>query len=117
MIKIFRTRIFSYSDTKRLRLRPNYLQHPANAPKFAHHYNHHEENFAVPPCVLTTRHDKGNVKVTVHLFVLHPGNHELLLSSWRSNCSKLKLCDAFRHVPGYDGPSDNSVDVKSLNDE
>ncbi|MBA0824320.1 hypothetical protein Goarm_020996 [Gossypium armourianum] len=40
--KMLQTRIFSYSDTQRHRLGPNYLQLPANAPKCAHHNNHHE---------------------------------------------------------------------------
>ncbi|KAK4383392.1 Catalase isozyme 1 [Sesamum angolense] len=40
--KLLQTRIFSYSDTQRHRLGPNYLQLPVNAPKCAHHNNHHE---------------------------------------------------------------------------
>eukprot|EP00898_Chlorokybus_atmophyticus_P001389 jgi/Chlat1/2250/Chrsp17S02564 len=40
--KMFQTRVFSYSDTQRHRLGPNYLQLPVNAPKCAHHNNHHE---------------------------------------------------------------------------
>ncbi|KAF2312490.1 hypothetical protein GH714_034861 [Hevea brasiliensis] len=40
--KLLQTRIFSYSDTQRYRLGPNYLQLPANAPKCAHHNNHHD---------------------------------------------------------------------------
>lgn len=40
--KLLQTRIFSYSDTQRHRLGPNYLQLPVNAPKNAHHNNHHE---------------------------------------------------------------------------
>jgi len=40
--KMFQTRIFSYSDTQRHRLGPNYLMLPVNAPKCAHHNNHHE---------------------------------------------------------------------------
>jgi catalase len=40
--KLLQTRIFSYADTQRHRLGPNYLQLPANAPKCAHHNNHHE---------------------------------------------------------------------------
>ncbi|KAL0313898.1 UNVERIFIED_CONTAM: Catalase isozyme 1 [Sesamum angustifolium] len=40
--KLLQTRIFSYADTQRHRLGPNYLQLPANAPKNAHHNNHHE---------------------------------------------------------------------------
>ncbi|MFQ6639415.1 hypothetical protein Gotur_016184, partial [Gossypium turneri] len=40
--KLLQTRVFSYSDTQRHRLGPNYLQLPANAPKCAHHNNHHE---------------------------------------------------------------------------
>jgi catalase len=35
-------RIFAYGDTQRHRLGPNYLQLPVNAPKCAHHNNHHE---------------------------------------------------------------------------
>ncbi|CAN4083571.1 unnamed protein product [Withania somnifera] len=40
--KMLQTRIFSYSDTQRYRLGPNYLQLPANAPKCAHHNNHYD---------------------------------------------------------------------------
>ncbi|KAJ0725405.1 putative peroxidase [Helianthus annuus] len=40
--KLLQTRIFSYADTQRHRLGPNYLQLPANAPKCAHHNNHHD---------------------------------------------------------------------------
>ncbi|CAJ2642841.1 unnamed protein product [Trifolium pratense] len=40
--KMLQTRIFSYADSQRHRLGPNYLQLPANAPKCAHHNNHHE---------------------------------------------------------------------------
>nr|GEY46440.1 catalase isozyme 1 [Tanacetum cinerariifolium] len=40
--KLLQTRIFSYSDTQRHRLGPNYLQLPVNAPKNVHHNNHHE---------------------------------------------------------------------------
>ena len=40
--KLLQSRIFSYSDTQRHRLGPNYLMLPANAPKSAHHNNHHD---------------------------------------------------------------------------
>lgn len=40
--KMFQTRIFSYSDTQRYRLGANYLMLPVNAPKCAHHNNHHD---------------------------------------------------------------------------
>jgi catalase len=40
--KLLQTRIFSYSDTQRHRLGPNYLMLPANAPKNAHHNNHYD---------------------------------------------------------------------------
>ena len=40
--KMLQCRIFAYSDTQRHRLGPNYLQLPVNAPKCAHHNNHHE---------------------------------------------------------------------------
>ncbi|BBN10895.1 catalase [Marchantia polymorpha subsp. ruderalis] len=40
--KMFQTRIFSYSDSQRHRLGPNYLMLPVNAPKNKHHNNHHE---------------------------------------------------------------------------
>ena len=40
--KLLQTRVFSYADTQRHRLGPNYLQLPANAPKCAHHNNHHD---------------------------------------------------------------------------
>jgi catalase len=40
--KMMQTRIFSYSDTQRHRLGPNYLLLPVNAPKCSHHNNHHE---------------------------------------------------------------------------
>ena len=40
--KLLQTRIFSYADTQRHRLGPNYLMLPANAPKCAHHNNHHD---------------------------------------------------------------------------
>ncbi|KAM7521314.1 hypothetical protein LguiB_020276 [Lonicera macranthoides] len=48
--KLLQTRIFSYADTQRHRLGPNYLQLPANAPKCAHHNNHHEENEQLAFC-------------------------------------------------------------------
>ncbi|RWW61524.1 hypothetical protein BHE74_00031416 [Ensete ventricosum] len=46
--KLLQTRIFSYSDTQRHRLGPNYLMLPVNAPKCAHHNNHYDGfmNFA-----------------------------------------------------------------------
>ncbi|CAL5388758.1 unnamed protein product [Camellia sinensis] len=78
--KLLQTRIFSYS---RHRLEPNYLQLPANAPKCAHHNNHHEgfmnfmhrdeevnsfpsrydsvrhaETFPIPPTICTGKRDK-----------------------------------------------------------
>jgi len=40
--KLLQTRVFSYADTQRHRLGPNYLQIPVNAPKCPHHNNHHE---------------------------------------------------------------------------
>jgi catalase len=40
--KLLQTRIFSYADTQRHRLGPNYLMLPANAPKCAHHNNHYD---------------------------------------------------------------------------
>ena len=40
--KLLQSRIFSYADTQRHRLGPNYLMLPANAPKSDHHNNHHE---------------------------------------------------------------------------
>ncbi|GLC39807.1 catalase A [Pleodorina starrii] len=40
--KLLQTRIFSYPDTQRHRLGPNYLLLPVNAPRAAHHNNHHE---------------------------------------------------------------------------
>ena len=40
--KLLQTRIFSYQDTQRHRLGGNYLLLPVNAPKNAHHNNHHD---------------------------------------------------------------------------
>jgi len=40
--KLLQTRVFSYADTQRYRLGPNYLQLPVNAPKCPTHNNHHE---------------------------------------------------------------------------
>ena len=40
--KLLQTRIFSYADTQRHRLGPNYLLLPVNAPKCPHHNNHHD---------------------------------------------------------------------------
>ncbi|CDY52649.1 BnaAnng11640D [Brassica napus] len=40
--KLLQTRVFSYADTQRHRLGPNYLQLPVNSPKCSHHNNHHE---------------------------------------------------------------------------
>ncbi|KAL1309229.1 hypothetical protein HN51_051918 [Arachis hypogaea] len=40
--KMLQGRIFAYADTQRHRLGPNYLQIPVNAPKCAHHNNHHD---------------------------------------------------------------------------
>ncbi|XP_042376220.1 catalase isozyme 2-like [Zingiber officinale] len=81
--KLLQTRIFSYADTQRHRLGPNYLMLPANAPKCAHHNNHHEgfmnfmhrddevnyfpsrydpvrhaERFPIPSSVVTERREK-----------------------------------------------------------
>ncbi|KAJ6736521.1 CATALASE [Salix viminalis] len=81
--KLLQTRIFSYSDTQRHRLGPNYLQLPVNAPKCVHHNNHHEgfmnfmhrdeeinyfssrhdpsrhaERFPIPPAVCSGRREK-----------------------------------------------------------
>jgi catalase len=39
---LLQTRIFSYQDTQRHRLGGNYLMLPVNAPKCAHHNNHHD---------------------------------------------------------------------------
>ena len=46
--KLLQTRIFSYADTQRHRLGPNYLMLPVNAPRNQYHNNHHEGlmNFA-----------------------------------------------------------------------
>jgi len=43
--KLLQTRIFSYADTQRHRLGPNYLLLPANAPKGAAHHNNHHDGF------------------------------------------------------------------------
>nr|QFR98607.1 catalase [Chlamydomonas sp. ICE-L] len=40
--KMLQTRIFSYPDTQRHRLGPNYLLIPVNQPRCAHHNNHHD---------------------------------------------------------------------------
>lgn len=40
--KLLQTRVFSYADTQRHRLGPNYLLLPVNAPKCDHHNNHHD---------------------------------------------------------------------------
>jgi catalase len=40
--KLLQTRIFSYSDTQRHRLGPNYLLIPVNMPRCVYHNNHHE---------------------------------------------------------------------------
>ncbi|MEW5319233.1 MAG: hypothetical protein WDW38_010398 [Sanguina aurantia] len=40
--KMLQTRLFSYPDSQRHRLGPNYLLLPVNAPKCAYHNNHHE---------------------------------------------------------------------------
>ena len=40
--KMFQLRTFSYSDTQRHRLGPNYLMLPVNAPKCPYHNNHHD---------------------------------------------------------------------------
>jgi catalase len=40
--KLLQTRIFSYADTQRHRLGPNYLQLPINAPKCPFHNNHYD---------------------------------------------------------------------------
>lgn len=40
--KMLQTRIFSYSDTQRHRLGPNYLLLPVNQPQCAYHNNHHD---------------------------------------------------------------------------
>ncbi|URE35911.1 hypothetical protein MUK42_18263 [Musa troglodytarum] len=85
--KLLQTRIFSYSDTQRHRLGPNYLMLPVNAPKCAHHNNHHDgfmnfmhrdeevnyfpsrydpvrhaERFPIPSSVVTGRREKSIIK-------------------------------------------------------
>lgn len=40
--KLLQARLFSYSDTQRHRLGPNYLLLPANAPRCPFHHNHHD---------------------------------------------------------------------------
>ena len=40
--KLLQSRIFSYADSQRHRLGPNYLTLPVNAPKSNYHNNHHE---------------------------------------------------------------------------
>lgn len=40
--KLLQARLFSYPDTQRHRLGPNYLLLPANAPKCPYHNNHHD---------------------------------------------------------------------------
>ncbi|GJD10559.1 Catalase isozyme 1 [Galdieria sulphuraria] len=40
--KMLQTRMFSYSDTQRHRLGPNYLMLPINSPKCSYHNNHHD---------------------------------------------------------------------------
>lgn len=40
--KLLQTRIFSYADTQRYRLGPNYLQLPVNAPRCPFHNNHYD---------------------------------------------------------------------------
>lgn len=40
--KMFQGRVFSYADAQRYRLGANYLMLPVNAPKNAHHNNHHD---------------------------------------------------------------------------
>ncbi|MQL20580.1 catalase, partial [Escherichia coli] len=81
--KMLQCRVFAYGDTQRHRLGPNYLQLPANAPKCAHHNNHHEgfmnfmhrdeevnyfpsrydpvrhaEKFPIPPAICTGKREK-----------------------------------------------------------
>ncbi|GAB4833009.1 catalase [Ancistrocladus abbreviatus] len=81
--KLLQVRIFSYSDTQRHRLGPNYMQLPVNAPKCAHHNNHydgfmnflhrdeevdyfpsrfdpvrHSETYPIPPAVLHGRRER-----------------------------------------------------------
>ncbi|KAJ0087050.1 hypothetical protein Patl1_09392 [Pistacia atlantica] len=81
--KLLQTRIFSYADTQRHRLGPNYLQLPVNSPKCAHHNNHydgfmnfmhrddevdyfpsrydpvrHAERYPIPPNICTGRREK-----------------------------------------------------------
>nr|AGV54297.1 peroxisomal catalase [Phaseolus vulgaris] len=85
--KMLQTRIFSYADSQRHRLGPNYLQLPANAPKCAHHNNHHEgfmnfihrdeevnyfpsrydsvrhaESFPIPPAICSGRREKCGIE-------------------------------------------------------
>ncbi|KAF7141503.1 hypothetical protein RHSIM_Rhsim06G0006600 [Rhododendron simsii] len=89
--KLLQTRIFSYADTQRHRLGPNYLQLPANAPKCAHHNNHHDgfmnfmqrheevnyfpsrfdpvrnaEKYPIPSAVLTGRREKRGPPSSIH---------------------------------------------------
>lgn len=81
--KMLQCRIFTYSDTQRHRLGPNYLMLPVNAPKCAHHNNHydgfmnfmhrdeevdyfpsrfdpvrHSERYPIPSAILTGRREK-----------------------------------------------------------
>lgn len=41
--KLLSTRVFSYVDTQRHQIEPNYLMLPTNEPKSSHHNNHCEE--------------------------------------------------------------------------
>ncbi|KAK9081610.1 hypothetical protein Sjap_026644 [Stephania japonica] len=86
--KLLQTRVFSYSDIQRHRLGPNYLLLPANAPKCAHHNNHHEgfmnfmhrdeevnyfpsrfdpvrhaETYPIPPNICRGKREKGVVAI------------------------------------------------------
>ena len=88
--KLLQTRIFSYADTQRHRLGPNYLQLPANAPKCAHHNNHHEGfmNFM--------HRDEEVLSLSIYLYT-HYFNRKLsyftfcLIGSFLSSSSMLRL--------------------------
>ncbi|CAL5388754.1 unnamed protein product [Camellia sinensis] len=116
--KLLQTRIFSYSDTQRHRLGPNYLQLPANAPKCAHHNNHHEgfmnfmhrdeelsttslssydsvrhaETFPIPPTICTGKRDKNGRKTTLSSLVRDTDHlHQTGRSALSADGSKLCL--------------------------
>lgn len=91
--KLLQTRIFSYADTQRHRLGPNYLMLPANAPRNQHHNNHHDG-------FMNFMHRTVNVALLLgkfyEFFCTHHHLGTLCVSSFWRVCHMLVICFPLR---------------------